>query len=96
MQDIVKAVAVAGTALPLTTTRGIIVNSLCLQARKVAGDNTGVVFIGVSTLDMGVREILELAPGEYWESPAKWTPFELSDIYIDADNANDGVVGMYA
>lgn len=95
IRDVAKTVTVASTAEALvsstTYARGV-----CLQARKVAGSNTGNVFIGISSLDQGVREMLELEPGDYWEPPGPpGSKINLADIYIDADNAADGVVGLY-
>ena len=71
---------------------------LHLQAKLVAADNTGNIFIGLSDLDQGVAEMFELAPGEVFdlEMPAG-TKIDLNDIYIDADSGSNvaGVVGWY-
>jgi len=88
-------IAVASTAEALVASETF-ARELYLQAKKAAGDNTGNVFIGLSTLDQGVAELFELAPGDTYRLPMPaGTKVDLNDIYIDADNANDGVVGWY-
>jgi len=93
---IVKTVTTASTAVPLTTVAGTYAKAVYLQAKLVAGDNTGNVFIGLSDLDQGVAELFELVPGQEGQliMPAG-TMVDLSDIYIDADTNADGVVGWY-
>ena len=58
-----KAVAAAGTAEPLVSS-STKVRWVEIQAKKVAADNTGNVFLGDSTLEQGVKEGLELSPGK--------------------------------
>ena len=94
-----KTVAVAGTreALASAATTATMVRQLTVCAKRAAADNTGNIFIGDSTLDQGVKEGIELAPGEKWEFPVpqgQW--MDLSDVFIDADNADDGVVYVYS
>ena len=92
---IVKANATPSTALPLVASETF-VRAFYLQAKKVAGDNTGNVFVGLSALDQGVAEQFELTPGATFEitMPAG-TKLDLNDVYIDADTAADGVIGWY-
>ncbi len=88
-------IAVASTAEALAA-GGTNARMLMLQAKKVAGDNTGNVFIGLAALDQGVAEMFELTPGATFEivMPAG-TMVDLNDVYVDADNATDGVIGWY-
>jgi len=95
LTGVIKAVTTAGTAVKLVAAETF-ARSVMLTAKRATTDNAGSVFIGVSDLDMGVKEYLELAPGDYWELPAHpGVKFDLSTIYIDADNATDGVAGIY-
>jgi hypothetical protein len=90
-----KTVTTPGTAEALVGSETY-VRSLTLQAKKAAGDNTGNVFIGVSGLDQGVNEMIELEPGQTFTLTAPaGTKINIATLYIDADNAGDGVVGIY-
>lgn len=92
---VVQAVAVPSTAEALVAATTY-AREVHLQARKVAGDNAGNVFVGLSDLDRGVAELFELTPGQTISIvlPAELM-LDLNDIYVDADNAADGVVGWY-
>ena len=83
------------SAEPLVDTETF-ARSLDLQAKRIDGDNVGNVFIGLSDLQQGSAELFELAPGNTvnLEMPLG-IKLDLSDIYIDVDNDNDGVVGWY-
>jgi hypothetical protein len=90
-----KTVTTPGTAEAIVGSEAY-VRSLTLQAKKAAGDNTGNVFIGVSGLDQGVNEMIELEPGQTFTLTAPaGTRINIATLYIDADNAGDGVVGIY-
>lgn len=92
-----KTVTTSSTAVPLSTTE-LWVDILILQAKKVAGDNTGNVFRGDSTLDQGVKEGIEMEPGDYWMWPGSTVQgqsIDLATVYIDADTDGDGVVFEY-
>jgi len=92
---LVKAVTTASTAVPLVAT-STMCTRLQLQAKKVAADNAGNVFIGLSDLDQGVAELFELVPGEPFEYKCEQgRKLDLAKVYLDADNAADGVVGWY-
>ena len=91
----IQAVAVPSTAEALIGSQTYAI-SLCLQARRTAGDNTGNVFIGLSNLDQGIVEYIELQPGDYYELPIpRGAKLDLNTVYVDADVATDGVVGFY-
>ena len=86
-----KAVATTGTAVPLSST-SVKVRALMIQAKKVAANNTGNVFIGDSNLDQGVAEQIELASLDAYELPIPpGAVIDLADVYVDADNSADGV-----
>jgi len=92
---VVKVVAATGTAVPLTA-GSVPASWVGIQAKKVATDNTGNVFIGVTGLAAGSAEFLELAPGGYQEiSAPAGQSIDLNDIYIDALTNDDGVVALY-
>jgi len=92
---VTQFVAAASTAEALVASQTF-AKVLHLQARKVDGDNTGNVFIGLSDLDQGAAELFELTPGATQElvMPAG-DKVDLNNIYVDADNNDDGVVGWY-
>lgn len=93
--ELIKAVAVAGTAEKLVA-NATLATYLIVTAKRTAADNTGNVFIGASTLDKGAKEGIELLPGDWYERTARpGEAFDLSQMYIDADNATDGVAGFY-
>ncbi len=88
-------VTTASTALRLVVS-SVLVSRLVMHAKKVDGDNTGNCFWGDLTLDQGVKEGPEVAPGESFELIAQpGEVFDLVDIYIDADNNGDGFVFNY-
>lgn len=92
---LVKTVSVAGTAVPIVVA-STYARVLELQARLVAGDNTGNIFFGLSDLDKGVAELFELTPGDSIRiAVEKGERIDLANYYIDADNNSDGVVGWY-
>ena len=90
-----KFVTTAGTAEHLVASP-LHAEALCLQAKRATTDNTGNVHIGLSDLDAGVIEYIELAPGDYWEPPIpEGRDINLYDLWIDADTSGDGVTGFY-
>ena len=95
---IAQAVAVPGTAVPLTTSN-INVRAFWVQAKRISGDNTGKIYIGTLDVDQdgaNDAEELELNPGDYWEMPIPAdVTINLSTVFIDAVTATDGVVGGY-
>ena len=93
---LVKAVTTPSAAVALSTT-DLWVSAAIVFAKKTAGDNTGNVFIGDSTLDQADTEGPELAPGESIPLPIRdGQRMNLKDVYIDADNTADGVVVFYS
>ena len=97
VRAIVQAVAVPGTPERVSnTTATVTVRKFWVVAQKVGGANAGNVFLGTSTVDNATDQQLVLAPGDYWEmdSPPH-TAINLSDVWVDAINAADGVVGGY-
>ena len=93
--EIIKAVPVAGTAEKLVAA-ATLATYVEVTAKRAAADNAGNIFIGASTLDRGVAEGIELVPGESWYRQARpGEAFDLSQMYIDVDNATDGVAGYY-
>ena len=92
---VVQAVAVPSTAEPLVGSETF-AREVHLQAKKVAGDNTGNVFVGLSDLDQAAAELFELTPGQSMSIVMPpGTMVNVADIYVDADTADDGVVGWY-
>ena len=95
MTGVSQFVAVPSTAeaLAADTTYATYVE---LTARKAAGANTGDVYVGVTGLDQGSLEYHPLSAGERWymTCPAG-VHIDLNDIYVDAINADDGVIGWY-
>lgn len=97
---VTQFVAVASTAEALVASETF-AREVHLQARKAAADNTGNVFIGLSDLDQGVAELFELTNtigadhNRFDLVMPPGTKVDLNDIFVDADNATDGVVGWY-
>ena len=92
---VVQAVAVPSTAEALVGSETF-AREVHLQAKKVAGDNTGNVFVGLSDLDQAAAELFELTPGQSMSIVMPpGTMVNVADIYVDADTADDGVVGWY-
>jgi len=92
---IIKAVAAAGTAEPLTAVPTL-ATYIEVSAKKTAAVNAGNVFIGASTVVKAATESVELAPGDVWYKQARpGECFDLANIYIDADTTADGVAGFY-
>ncbi|MBW2561863.1 MAG: hypothetical protein JRE40_13550 [Deltaproteobacteria bacterium] len=92
---VVKVVAAASTAVKLVASETF-ATAVYLQAKLIAGDNAGNVFIGLGELDQGVKEEFEIAPGFTWQYVCRpGTKVDLNKIFIDADNSADGVVGWY-
>lgn len=67
-----------------------------LQAKKVSGDNTANIFLGMAAVSVGNAEVFEVIPGGTFqlEMPAG-TKVDLNLIFIDVDTTGDGVVGLY-
>ena len=85
-----KDVSSAGTAVAVHSTSRII-TTLMLVAHS---DNAGRIFYGASDVDSNTQK--GLAPGESMALPAPSRgaspgAFDISDIFIDSANSNDGV-----
>jgi len=90
-----QTVATPSTAVALAPARTF-AHSVIIQAKLVAGDNTGNVHIGLSALDQGVAELIELIPGaDMTIDVGPDAVFDLATIYVDADTASDGVTFLY-
>jgi len=93
-------VAAAGTAVPLSGTAALpaplLVRSLAITAKKVAGSNTGIVYIGDSTVDSTSNQGHPMAAGDEWDYPlTEGTELDLNTVYVDAATNADGVVFTY-
>lgn len=95
-----KVVASAGTAVALSATE-LHVYSIRIEARKAAGANTGVVYIGGSNVadtngiivpEAGAGELVIKGPEIAGGGSSR---FNLANIFIDAATTADGVVFMY-
>lgn len=76
-----QTVDAAGTAQALSTTSAIKYIFI-----KALSGNTGIVYIGSSTVE--TTDGLELLPGE----STGWFPIsDVATVYVDADNNDDGV-----
>jgi len=93
---LVKEVAVSGTGVPLVATETF-ARKAYLTAKKTAGANTGLVYIGSSTVDVAGPQQNQLAPGDFIVIDfGPGTKFDLALIYIDCAAGNtDGVSGWY-
>ncbi len=90
-----KVTVTAGTALPILAAETY-VRSIIFQAKKVTGNNTGAVHLGLSALDMGVAEVIELAPGDTFVWPIPFgTKLNAALIYLDSDTSAEGVTFIY-
>lgn len=90
-------VAAAGTAVALSTT-SLFAHSISIIARRGGGAaNVGNVFIGDLDVDNTAPDIL---PGEVVSQTSPLAngdsvPFDIADIFVDADNTSDGVSYWY-
>jgi len=93
---LVKEVAVSGTGVPLVASETF-ARKVYLMAKKTAGANTGLVYIGSSTVDVAGPQQMTLAPGdEITIDPGPGCKVDLATIYIDCAAGNtDGVTGWY-
>jgi len=89
-----KTVAAAGTAERLVSTTTV-VRWVAFTAKKVAGANTGTVYLGDSTVDSTSPQYQPLPAGYYWEPNWHGLCVDLYDIWIDAATTGDGVVFNY-
>ena len=95
IEDVVITVTSPGTPVPmLGVSRRI--GMLSLMAKRTDGDNVGAVYIGAENVDRGSRQTIRLLPGDYWEPQLeRGGTVDCADIFVDADNAGDGVTGVF-
>ena len=93
---VTKAVTTSGTGVPLMASETF-ARKVYLMAKKATGANTGLVYIGTSTVDATTPQQIALAPGETIViDPGPGCKVDLATIYIDCAAANtDGVTGWY-
>ncbi len=90
-----QAVAVPGTGVPLAAA-GTYTRLAVLQCGRAGGANAGNICYGTVDVDIATHRGLEFAPGEIITIKApEGESVDLHDVYIDADNATDGVRGHY-
>jgi len=90
-----QAVAVPGTAVPLAAV-ATYTRLAVLQAGRAGAANAGNICYGVASVDIAAHRGIELAPGEILViKPPEGETIDLNTVYIDADNATDGVRGHY-
>lgn len=95
MTLLTKAVAASGTAVPLTATETF-ATYLVVTAKKVGGANTGNVYVGTSAVHKTTSQQNYLEPGDPWVLTApEGQKIDLNEVYIDADNNDDGITGWY-
>ena len=96
LTPLVKAVATSGTGVPLVASETF-ARKAYLTAKKTAGANTGLLYIGDSTVDVAGPQQNQLAPGEVIVIDfGPGTKFDLATIFIDCAAGNtDGVSGWY-
>jgi hypothetical protein len=96
LTPLVKEVAVSGTGVPLVASETF-ARKAYLTAKKTAGANTGLVYIGSSTVDVAGPQQNQLAPGDSIViDPGPGCKIDLATIYIDCAAGNtDGVSGWY-
>jgi len=90
-----KVVATAGTGVPLVASETF-TRKVWLSAGKVGGANTGIVYLGTSTVDKTTDQQMPLAPGDVIvvEMPPG-TKLDLATMYVDAATSSDAVTGWY-
>ena len=93
---VTKEVATSGTGVPLVASETF-ARKVILMAKKATGANTGLVYIGTSTVDATTPQQIALAPGDSITiDPGPGCKVDLATIYIDCAAANtDGVTGWY-
>jgi len=93
---VTKAVTTSGTGVPLVASETF-ARKVILMAKKATGANTGLVYIGTSTVDATTPQQIALAPGDSIViDPGPGCKVDLATIYIDCAAGNtDGVTGWY-
>ena len=92
---VTQAVDAAGTGEALVDT-ATYARKVYLNARKAAGANTGIVYIGTSAVDKTNNQQIALAPGDAIViDPGLGCTVDLHEIYVDAATKDDGVTGWY-
>jgi len=93
---VTKEVATSGTGLPLVASETF-ARKVVLMAKKATGANTGLVYIGTSTVDATSPQQIALAPGDSITiDPGLGCKVDLATIYVDCAAGNtDGVTGWY-
>ena len=93
---VTKEVAASGTGVPLVASQTF-ARKVILMAKKATGANTGLVYIGTSTVDATTPQQIALAPGDSITiDPGPGCKVDLATIYIDCAAGNtDGVTGWY-
>ena len=96
LTPLVKEVAVSGTRVALVASETF-ARKAYLQAKKTAGANTGLIYIGDVTVDVDGPQISSHAPGDFIVIDyGPGTKFDLATVYIDCAVGNtDGVTGWY-
>ena len=90
-----QAVAVPGTGEKVTATPLAVRRAIVIATREDAV-NTGLVFVGDSTVNKDSSRQRYLSPGDEWDVPiARGRTFDLSTLYVDAVTVTDGVCVMY-
>ena len=96
LTPLVKEVGTSGIGVPLVASETF-ARKAYLTAKKTVGANTGLVYIGDSTVDVAGPQQNQLAPGDFIVIDfGPGTKFDLALVYIDCAAGNtDGVTGWY-
>ena len=93
--QIIKTVAVTGTPEAITADDTIFASTVIVWGKKAARtNNSGDVYVQWTAGD-GDGGYKVAAGGETWFVGRDGAKFQLSQIYVDVDTANDGVVVIY-
>ena len=93
---VTKEVATSGTGVKLVASETF-ARKVVLMAKKATGANTGLVYIGTSTVDATTPQQIALAPGDSIViDPGPGCKVDMATIYVDCAAGNtDGVTGWY-
>jgi len=92
---VTKATTTAGTGVKLVAAETF-ARKVVLMAKRADAANTGIVYIGTSTVDKTTPQQIALAPGDSITiDPGPGCKVDLATIYIDSATSTDGVTGYY-
>lgn len=84
-------IASSGTPVPFSAV-SVLATRVMVVAKKVDGNNIGIVQVGDASLSYGTLEGIPLSPRDYWEPPIPDHKYvDVSKLFVDGATVGDGV-----